>query len=71
MDAAGFNLAGEMAFSTVGNFSVAGLSGTDEDIADFAGAFGESTDGVFSMVLDLSALGINANEDVGSLHVVE
>ncbi len=69
VDAAAFD-GGDLLFSTVGSFSVTGLTGTDEDVARFTGTFGTSTSGSFSMRLDLSALGIASGEDVGSLHVV-
>jgi hypothetical protein len=71
VDAATLTTLGDLLFSTVGDFSVAGLSGTDEDVAEFSGSFGPSTSGSFILRLDLSALGIDASEDVGSLHLVE
>ncbi len=71
VDAAALTAGGNLLLSTVGNFSVTGLAGADEDIAEFAGSFGSSTSGTFSMRQDLTALGIDASEDVGSLYVQE
>jgi hypothetical protein len=70
-DAVTFTLTGDLLFSTIGSFSVSGLSGTDEDVAQFTGSFGSSTSGSFTARLDLSALGISGTEDVGSLHIIE
>ena len=70
-DAASLTSAGTLLFSTVGNFVVDGLSGNDEDIGEFSGSFGSSTSGSSSMYLDLSTVGIDTSEDVGSLHIVE
>ena len=69
VDAATFTAGGNLLFSTSGNISVTGVTGADEDIVEFTGTFGSSTSGTFSMYLDLSALGIISNEDVGSLHI--
>lgn len=46
-------------------------TGADEDLFEFAGTFGGSTSGTFSMRQDLTALGIASGEDIGSLHIVE
>ena len=70
-DAAAFTAAGTLLLSTSGTFSVPGLTGDDEDVVEFTGSFGSSTSGSHSMRQDLTALGIDASEDVGSLHVVE
>ncbi len=70
VDAAAF-IGGNLLFSTVGNIAVTGVSGADEDVVEFAGTFGGTTSGSYSMRQDLSALGIAANEDIGSLHVIE
>ena len=71
VDAATLTGAGTLLFSTLGNFTVSGLSGTDEDVVEFSGSFGNSTSGVFSMRQDLSTLGIASGEDIGSLWIVE
>ncbi|MCP3980917.1 MAG: S8 family serine peptidase [bacterium] len=69
VDAATLTAGGDLLFSTVGNFSVSGLSGTDEDVGRFnATTWGNSTSGSFASYLDLSALGIAAGEDIGSMH---
>ncbi len=71
VDAAAFTVGGNLLFSTIGNFAVTGLSGTDEDVVEFAGTFGTATSGSFSMRQDLSTLGIASGEDIGSLHLFE
>ncbi len=70
VDAAALTASGNLLFSTVGDFSVTGVSGTDEDVVEFSGTFGTSTSGTFTMRLDLSTLGIAAGEDIGSLQIV-
>jgi hypothetical protein len=71
LDGASLTAAGQLLFSTLGSFSVSGLSGNDEDVGQFAGTFGSSTSGTFSMRLDLSTLGISTSANVGSLEIVE
>jgi hypothetical protein len=71
VDAASMTSSGNLVFSTVGNFSVTGVSGADEDVVEFSGTFGSATSGTFSMRLDLSTLGISTSEDIGSLHLVD
>lgn len=71
IDAASITVNGNLSFSTVGDFSVTGVSGSDEDIAEFSGSYGSSTSGAFSLRQDLSALGIATGEDIGSMHIVE
>ncbi len=71
VDAADFTAGDNLLFSTVGSFSVTGLSGADEDVAEFDGTFGPNTSGSFSMRQDLSTLGISTTEDIGSLAIVE
>ena len=70
-DAAAFDAAGDLIFSTVGNFTVTGASGADEDVVDFSGSYGSATSGTFALRLDLSALGIATNEDIGGLEIIE
>jgi hypothetical protein len=69
VDAASFTSDGNLVFSTVGDFSVTGVNGQDEDLVEFSGTFGTSTSGIFSMRQALDGLGIDVSEDVGSLHV--
>lgn len=72
VDAAGLTSAGNILFSTVGNFSVSGAAGADEDVAEFTPtSLGTSTAGSFTIFLDLSTLGINTSEDIGSLFLIE
>ena len=59
---------GAILLSTVGDFTVTGLSGADEDIARFApSSLGGTTAGAFSSLLDLSSLGISTAADVNAL----
>ena len=71
VDAAVLTAAGDLLFSTQGNFAVTGLSGADEDVVEFSGTFGAATSGTFTMRQDLSSRGIAAGEDVGSLWIVD
>jgi choice-of-anchor B domain-containing protein len=71
LDAAAVTASGDLLFSTLGAFAVTGVSGADEDVAQFSGTFGSSTSGSFSLRQDLSALGIATSANVGSLHIVE
>ncbi len=60
-----------MLFSTIGNINANGATGADEDVIEFTGSLNDPTSGPFTMYLDLSALGIATNEDIGSLHIEE
>jgi len=72
VDAAAIRSDGAILLSTIGNFSVPGVAGANEDIVRFSPtALGSATSGAYSMYLDLSALGIATSEDVGSVHLVE
>ncbi len=71
VDGATITASGDLLFSTLGVFSVAGASGDNEDVAQFSGTFGATTAGTFSLRLDLSTLGIDVSEDIGALHIVE
>ncbi len=63
---------GELALSIVSDSTVGGIATADEDVLDFAGTFGTTTSGTFSMRLDLSDPRDHlSSEDVDSLHVVE
>ncbi len=68
VDAAAIRPGGTILLSTIGNFSVPGVSGADEDVIQFTPtSLGGSTAGSYAAFLDLSALGIAASEDVGSV----
>lgn len=71
VDAATMTSGSELLISTGGRFSVPGLNGEDHDIAEFVGTFGPTTTGSFSLRQDLTALGITASADIGSLHAAE
>ncbi len=71
VDAAALTAGGNLLFSIIGNGTVGGFAATDEDVIEFSGSFGTTTSGSFSMRQDLSALGIAANEDIGSLFLLE
>lgn len=59
---------GSILFSTVGNFAVTGLSGPDEDVAQFVPtSLGGTTAGTFAALLDLSSLGIATSADVNAV----
>lgn len=61
---------GDILLSTIGNFSVPGVSGQDEDILRFTPtSLGTNTAGTFAMRLDLSSLGITT--DVRAVAFVE
>ena len=56
---------GVISMSTRGNFSVTGLSGTDEDLFDFTPAtLGSSTSGTFAPFVIGSVIGIPSGDDV-------
>ena len=68
VDAAALLPGGQILLSTEGSFAVPGVSGTDEDVAQFTPtSLGANTAGTWSMFLDLSALGIAGAADVGAL----
>ncbi|MEM7586959.1 MAG: M36 family metallopeptidase, partial [Acidobacteriota bacterium] len=71
IDAAALTAAGNLLFSTIGNFDVGTLTGPDEDVVEFSGTFGSSTSGTFSTRQDLTGLGIAAGEDIGGLWIEE
>lgn len=68
LDAVAFDNGVDLLFSTAGSYSASGSTGDDEDVSRFSGTFGTSTSGSVSLVLDLSALGIDTSEDVDALH---
>lgn len=68
VDAATTLPSGNLLLSTLGNFSVPGLAGADEDVILFTPtSLGSTTSGTYSMYLDLSTLGIGTAADVGSV----
>ena len=59
---------GSLLVSTNNSFSVAGLSGIDEDVIRFTGTFGPSTSGSFSMYFDGSDVAMSdKKEDIDAL----
>ena len=72
VDAACNTSTGKILLSTLGAFSVPGVSGDDEDIFEFTPtALGTVTSGTYAPFLDLSALGIATSADVNALEVLE
>ena len=67
LDGLCFEPGGDLLFSTAGNWSTETASGRDEDIGRFIGAYGDNTQGVLSLELDLTLLGINPRKDVDAL----
>jgi hypothetical protein len=70
IDAAGMTNTGQLLLSTLGNFSVPGVSGADEDVLRFTGTFGSTTSGSYTMFLDLSTIGIATTADVAAVELV-
>ena len=57
---------GRVTFSTVGTFSVNGLSGNDEDLVNFTpSSTGSQTAGTFESFLQGADLGLPATSDIG------
>ncbi len=72
VDAAGLTSTGSILLSTLGDFSVTGVSGGDEDIFEFfPTSLGSTTAGTFQMYLDLSTLGIATSADVIAVELIE
>ncbi|MGE4618377.1 MAG: S8 family serine peptidase [Planctomycetota bacterium] len=69
LNAISLDFDGSLLFSTQGTYSASGSTGDDEDISRFTGTFGSGTSGVAQLILDLSALGINASEDIDGLSI--
>jgi hypothetical protein len=70
--AASLTSSGKILLSTIGNFSVPGISGTDEDVLALTPTqLGETTAGTYALFLRLSALGIDPSEDVRSIELIE
>jgi hypothetical protein len=71
IDGAAHTLDGTILISTEGLFLVTGASGDDEDVVEFTpDALGSTTAGSYSLLLDLSTLGISGAADLGSLEVI-
>jgi hypothetical protein len=71
VDAAGITPTGTILLSTLGSFSVTGVTGADEDVFQFTPAtLGTSTTGSFSMFLDLSTIGISTGANVNAVELV-
>jgi len=72
VDAAGIANDGGILLSTLGNFSVTGVSGADENVFEFSPTtLGGTTAGSYSALLDLSTLGIATAENVNAVELVE
>lgn len=72
VDAADIRADGRILLSTLGNFSVHGVNGGDEDVIRFTPMqLGSNTSGSYTMFLDLSTLGIATSADVGSVEYKE
>jgi len=72
IDAADLTGDGTILLSTVGNFGVSGASGTSQDIFEFFPTLlGSTTSGTYSLLLDLSTLGIDPTENVTSLQLLD
>jgi hypothetical protein len=69
LNAVSFDAAGDLWFSTVGDFVSGSASGTDEDLARFSGTFGSATAGAVTVELRLASFGIASGEDVDGLSV--
>ena len=69
LDGISLDFDGTLLFSTVGSYSGSGSSGADEDVSRFTGTFGGATSGSAQLILDLTALGIDASEDVDALSI--
>jgi len=71
VDGASRRPSGTLLLSTIGVVSVPGVSADNEDILEFTPTqLGSTTSGTYTLFLDLSALGIDPAEDVGSLEFV-
>jgi hypothetical protein len=71
VDAAGLTPGGTILLSTLGVFSVPGVSGNDEDVLEFTPtSTGSTTAGSYVMFLDLSAIGIATTADVSAVEEV-
>ena len=66
VDAVHVDPSGVIRFSCVGDFSVAGLTGADEDLVEFApGSTGSQTSGTFASFRTGSELGLPSGADIG------
>ncbi|MEQ8764536.1 MAG: S8 family serine peptidase [Planctomycetota bacterium] len=70
VDALWIDGSGHLFMSTLGNFSVTGASGTDEDVMDFnPTSLGSTTSGTFTLFLDGSAIGLPGGVDINGLSI--
>jgi PKD repeat protein len=69
LSAVSFDAAGDLWFSTVGDFVSGSAAGTDEDLVRFSGTFGPATSGAVTVELRLASFGIASGEDVDGLSV--
>ena len=71
VDAASLTPGGTVLLSTLGAFSVTGVSGADEDVIEFTPtSTGATTAGSYAMLLDLSAIGIATGANVNAVEQV-
>jgi hypothetical protein len=71
VDGVGLTPAGTILLSSLGAFSVPGVSGADEDILEFTPTqLGTTTSGTYAMLLDLSTLGIATSANVAAVEFV-
>jgi hypothetical protein len=72
VDAVAIRSSGVILLSTLGAFSVPGVTGDDEDVIGFTPTqLGSTTSGTYLMYLDLSTLGIATSENVGAVEYKE
>jgi endonuclease I len=72
VDAVCVTSSGKVYLSTLGAFSVTGLSGSDEDVFQFTPtSLGTTTAGSFAAFLDLSTLGIATSANVNAMEIIE
>jgi PKD repeat protein len=69
LDAIAFEDAANMLFSTIGTWSATGGAGENEDVARFAGGFGDATAGLATLEIDFSALGLDPNVNLDALAI--
>lgn len=71
VDAVALSSPGTLVLSTLGDFVVPGLSGPNEDAFRFLStSLGDVTSGTYAPLLDLSALGIDAGENLSGIELV-
>jgi len=72
IDAVNILATGLLSFSTLGNFSVTGASGADEDLCDFSPtALGTVTSGTFAFFFDGTGAGLAASTNINAFAEIE